>query len=310
MSPTGNETLIKLLQAAAKDEHAAIIQYLRHAYLMGEGETACEIEGIARDEMRHFWILSRWIVKLGGDPTIERGFTEVTTSPVPEWMRQDVAAEDRAIAMYRDYLERIDDPDIRADIAHILEDEERHHGDFTHFVDKTQAALLATGAQEPAPEGEPAIASVDKESLEWGMQHEYAALLQYMTHSFLLHQKDGEVSHQLELQAINEMQHMGWFGEGLAGGGQDIPLTHHGVTIPQDTDAMLEANIKLEQQTSEMYGQFLTRMVDSGLKDVVNDARGHELYHEQLFKRLKRRTTPTPSGRGWTIGSLKRKENS
>jgi len=50
--------------------------------------------------------------------------------------------------------------------------------------------------------------------------------------------------------------------------------------------------------------------VDSGLKSVVDDARGHELYHEQLFKRLKRRTTPTPSGRGWTVGSLKRKENS
>lgn len=34
----------QMLQAALKEEHAAVIQYLRHAYLMGEGEEACEIE--------------------------------------------------------------------------------------------------------------------------------------------------------------------------------------------------------------------------------------------------------------------------
>lgn len=194
MKQTEKETLIKLLQAAARDEHAAIIQYLRHAYLMGEGELACEIEGIAREEMRHFWMLSRWIVKLGGDPTIERGFTEVTVSSVPAWMKEDVAAEDRAIAMYKDYLNRIEDPDIRADIEYILADEERHRGDFLHFVEKALAEVQATESTAPDEAGAgtevPAFAGIDKEALDWGTQHEYAALLQYLVHSFLLHQDD------------------------------------------------------------------------------------------------------------------------
>ena len=49
--------IIELLTKDLQDEHAAIIQYLTHAYAMGEGELACEIEAIAREEMRHFdWL--------------------------------------------------------------------------------------------------------------------------------------------------------------------------------------------------------------------------------------------------------------
>lgn len=53
MTPTANETLIGLLRAAM-DEHAAIIQYLRHAYMMGESGLSCEIEAVAGMRMRHF----------------------------------------------------------------------------------------------------------------------------------------------------------------------------------------------------------------------------------------------------------------
>ena len=47
------EKIIELLNQDIESEHGAIIQYLTHAYGMGEGEVACEIEAIARDEMRH-----------------------------------------------------------------------------------------------------------------------------------------------------------------------------------------------------------------------------------------------------------------
>ncbi len=49
--------IIRLLNYDLENEHGAIIQYLTHAYAMGEGELACEIEAIAREEMRHFdWL--------------------------------------------------------------------------------------------------------------------------------------------------------------------------------------------------------------------------------------------------------------
>ena len=47
------EKIIALLNEDLEGEHGAIIQYLTNAYAMGEGEMACEIEAIAREEMRH-----------------------------------------------------------------------------------------------------------------------------------------------------------------------------------------------------------------------------------------------------------------
>ena len=40
---------------------------------MGEGEMACEIEGITREEMRHLDCLAEAIVELGGIPSLELG---------------------------------------------------------------------------------------------------------------------------------------------------------------------------------------------------------------------------------------------
>lgn len=312
MPQTTNTELVQMLAAAVQDEHAAIIQYLRHAYMMGEGELACEIEGIAREEMRHLWILSRWIVRLGGQPTTARGFTDLAGAAAPEWMLRDVAAEDRAIAMYEGYLTRIDDPDLRADIEHILADERRHHGDFVHFVDKTEAEVVEPPAEESVKEPE-AMASVDKNALEWAVGHEYAAILQYLVHSFLTMDTDEEISSQLMTQAINEMQHMGWFGEELVGSGEKMPLTHHPLTLPADPEAMLEADIQLENETAAMYGKFIEQMVDPGAKGVIDDARGQEMYHENLFGRLLKRLKPVatpaaaPTTKVWTVGALKRK---
>jgi len=43
------EDTIRMLQADMRDEHGALVLYLQHAYMMGEGEEAAEIEGAARD---------------------------------------------------------------------------------------------------------------------------------------------------------------------------------------------------------------------------------------------------------------------
>ncbi len=314
MTPLDTTELIRMLQAAARDEHAAIIQYLRHAYLMGEGELAGEIEGIAREEMRHFWILSRWIVRLGGDTDTDRGFTDLAGDAVPDWMGRDVAAEDRAIAMYEEYLTRIEDPDLRDDIAYILADERRHRDDFAHFVEKTE--------QEPPGEAdEPAapLAAIDREALDWGVQHEYGALLQYLVHSFEMMDLDEEVSSQLLMQAINEMQHMGWFGEELAESGLEMPLTHPPLELPAAPTDKLQVNIRQEQETAAQYARYLPQIADPGVKGVLDDARGQELYHEALFKRLLKRvetshpepppaSVPAPTSKVWTIGTLKKKE--
>jgi bacterioferritin len=311
--------VIQLLQEAAQDEHAAIIQYLRHAYSMGESEEACEIEGIAREEMRHFWMLSRWIVRLGGSPTIARGFVDLEGETVAQWMERDVQAEERAIKMYQDIIAQVDDPALRSDLERILDDEIAHRGDFAGLAEElsspaaaappTEAVEGEEEAEEAAPvESAPApvVSKQDLEALDWGVRHEYAAVLQYLVHSFLL--RDEEVSRQLELQAINEMQHMGWLAEELTELDREMPLEHHAVDESREPQAMLRADISLEHDTAAMYTEFLKEMGEDELKELLERIRDHELYHEELFERLLERIAryaPT----GWTGGSLKKEGN-
>jgi len=297
-------SLLSLLIQAARDEHAAIIQYLRHAYLMGEGELAGEIEAIAREEMRHFWMISRWILRLGGQPTPERGFTDLAGNRPDEWMQRDVAAEDRAIALYEQLLTMVQDPDLRSDIAYILEDERTHRGEFVHYHTKVQAmaAEVAPGAGETPP---PAASPADLEALQWGIAHEYSALLQYLMHTFLT-EEHTEIGWQLKMQAINEMQHMGWLSEELASLGHDIPLTPHPVQVPSTPQAMLEANLALENETAAAYAGHGQRGVSPGIRDLLGRIEKQETYHAALFKRLLK--TLGPRSKSWTVGSLKGKE--
>ncbi len=297
-----DSTLLPLLIQAARDEHAAIIQYLRHAYLMGEGELAGEIEAIAREEMRHFWMVSRWILRLGGKPTPERGFTDLAGATADEWMQRDVAAEDRAIALYERILALVQDPDLRTDIQFILEDERTHRGEFAHYITKVQAL-----AAEVAPPSEPpaAPAPADLEALQWGIEHEYGALLQYLMHTFLA-EEHTEIGWQLKMQAINEMQHMGWLSEELASLGSDIPLTPHPVRITETPQAMLEANIALEQDTAATYARHNQSGVSPKIQELLNRIHQQETYHASLFTRLLK--TLGPRSKSWTVGSLKGKE--
>jgi len=45
---------------------------LPHAFAMGEGEMSCELEAIAREEMRHLDWLAETIVELGGTPNYKQ----------------------------------------------------------------------------------------------------------------------------------------------------------------------------------------------------------------------------------------------
>ena len=80
------EKVIALLNQDLEGEHGAIIQYLSHAYAMGEGEMACEIEALAREEMRHLDWLAETIVELGGVPSLKRGRMLAGGTAVADWM--------------------------------------------------------------------------------------------------------------------------------------------------------------------------------------------------------------------------------
>lgn len=289
---------IEMLKADMRDEHAAIIQYLQHAYAIGEGEEACEIEAIARDEMRHFDWLAEAIVELGGKPDMTRGFVDLEGNGPGEWMGHDVQAEERAIAQYKAHIAAIDDPKIKRLLRRILSDEEAHRGDFAKLAKKL-AETEATGPLE-ARKGTGAPPHVLR-ILQGGVQHEYSVILQYLYHSFVM--PNCEVSRELEMQAINEMQHMGWLAEEVAGAGGHPLMEHTGLTLEGTPEEMLKADIAAERAVTEDYTRQIAEIEDPDLRELLTRIREHEVYHDELFSDLLDKVK-RPGAGTFTVGSL------
>ena len=265
--------IIELLNKDIQDEHGAIIQYLSHAYAMGEGEMACEIEALAREEMRHLDWLAETIVELGGTPSTQRGTMRMTGTQVTDWMKNNVLLEEGAIAQYKEHIKAVDDPKIKRLLERILSDEESHRGDFEHFVEKAQ--------KEGMKDIRGSRSDKTVETLNWGIEHEYTVILQYMFQSYM--SKNEEAKVQLEDQAINEMQHLGWLAEELVGISGSPRIEHTKVDLPAKTADMLHSDIKIEKEVADRYDQAAKESDDPKLKELYLRLRDHEIYHTEVF---------------------------
>ena len=270
------EKIIALLNQDLQDEHGAIIQYLNHAYSIGEGEMACEIEAVARDEMRHLDWLAETIVELGGTPSLERGTMRMGGTQVTDWMKNDVLLEEGAMAQYKEHIKLVDDPKIKRLLQRILSDEEAHRGNFAHFVEKAQKK----GTKDVRGNRQ------DKttQTLNWSIEHEYTVILQYLLHSYLA--SNEEAKEQLADQAINEMQHLGWLAEEMVGGGGSPEIEH--IEVDQSTKPadMLRADIKIEREVAEAYDKAAKETEDPDLKKLFLRIRDNEVYHIDVFSDL------------------------
>jgi len=268
--------IVELLNQNLEGEHGAIIQYLTHAYAMGEGEMACEIEAIAREEMRHLDWLAEVIVELGGTPSFERGKMRMGGESVADWMKNNVLLEEDAISIYREHIKAVDDPKIKRLLQRILSDEESHHGDFQHFVKKAQkeGAVDVRGTRQDRV----------TQMLNWGIEHEYTVIIQYLLHSYLT--KNEEVKEQMQDQAINEMQHLGWLAEEMVDGKGNPRIEHAGVDQSTGTADMLRADIKIEKEVAAAYDRSAKEVEDPDLKKLLLRIRDHEIYHADVFSDL------------------------
>jgi bacterioferritin len=268
--------IVELLNLDLQDEHGAIIQYLTHAYAIGEGEMACEIEGIARDEMRHLDWLAETIVELGGQPSLKRGTQNMAGKAVPDWMKNNVGLEAGAIKSYQEHIKAIDDVKINRLLKRILADEQAHRGKFEHFIDKAKKEGLKDirGNKKDS----------ETKTLDWGIEHEYTVVLQYMFHSYMT--KNKEAKKQFEDQAINEMQHLGWLAEELASGGGNPNIEYSKPDQSLKTADMLKADLKIEKEVADAYDKAAKEVKDAGLKELLVRIRDNEKYHIDVFNDL------------------------
>jgi bacterioferritin len=270
------DRIIALLNQDLEGEHAAIIQYLVHAYAMGEGEMACEIEAIAREEMRHLDWLAETIVSLGGTPSLERGDMRTGGNMVPDWMKNDVLQEKDAITLYEEHIRAIDDPKVERLLRRILSDERSHQGEFEHFVNKAQKE----GAKDLRGSRQDKVAKV----LNWGIEHEYTVILQYLLHSYMTPNEN--VKKEMEDQAINEMQHLGWLSEELVDKKGNPRIEHTKVDRSVKTADMLRADIEVERKVAAEYDRAAKEIEEPDLKGLLVRIRDHEVYHSEVFDDL------------------------
>src|SRR4030042_904427 len=267
------EEIIALLNKDLEGEHGAIIQYLTHAYAMGEGELACEIEALAREEMRHLDWLADAIVGLGGKPSMKRGKMRMGGKSVPDWMKSNVLLEEDAITMYKEHIKIIGDRKIKRLLKRILSDEESHHGDFVHFVDKAKKE----GAKDLRGNRKDKVTQI----LNWGIDHEYTVILQYLLHSYMA--TNEEMKEERTDQAINEMQHMGWLAEEMVSGKANPRREHAKLDKSTRMSDMLRADIKIEKEVAAKYDQSAKEVNAADLKKLLRRIRDHEIYHVDVF---------------------------
>ena len=270
--------IITLLNRDIEGEHAAIIQYLAHAYAMGEGEMACEIEAIAREEMRHLDWLAEAVTGLGGVPSFTRGRMRQGGKAVAAWMKNDVLAEEDAIKMYGEHIAAIKDTKIRRLLERILSDEKSHHGDFEGFVKKA--------GKEKMKDLRGKRSDRVTRMLDWGIEHEYTVILQYLLHSYMA--PNDEMKEEMQDQAVNEMQHLGWLSEKMVSRGGHPRIEHSRIDRSKKPVKMLEADIKIEKEVAARYDKAARETDDKKLKKLLTRIRGHELYHVKVFTDLKK----------------------
>jgi bacterioferritin len=271
MAKPTTEDIIAMLNEDIKGEHGAIIQYLRHAYAMGEIGVAFEIEAISREEMYHLKWLSELVAELGGRPTIERAGLDLAGWGPPDWMYRDTILEQEAIDLYLKHISLIDDPKIVRLLERIVSDERAHKADFTKFIEEVPKEL------EKQPVTDPKTVDI----LNQGVRHEYTVILQYLYHSFVA--PDCDISRELEFQAINEMEHMGWLAEEVEGQGGTPDTEHTAVDMSSDLAQMLKADIAAERSVTMDYGAQINEVQDEGIRTLLSRIREHEIYHDQLF---------------------------
>ncbi len=270
------DKIIALLNQNLEDEHGAIIQYLTHAYAMGEGEIACEIEATSRDEMRHLDWLAETIVELDGVPSLKRGEMRMDNKSVANWMKNDVRLEEGAIAQYKKHIQAIDDTKIKRLLQRILSDEEAHRGKFQHFVDKVQKE----GTRDVRGTRQDRVTQI----LNRGIEHEYTVILQYLLHSYMSPNKD--IKRELEDHAINEMQHLGWLAEKMVDSGGNPRIEHTEVDQSAKTADMLRADIEIEGKVAAEYDRAAKETEDTDLKRLFRRIRDNEIYHAGVFSDL------------------------
>jgi bacterioferritin len=140
-----SKKLLDMLNEAIAREMAVSIQYMwQHVMIKGMYAEAVgpKLRMIALAEMLHAELIAERLDYLGGEPTTKPYKITVGGGNPKNILNIDVAAEEEAIAMYKDIIRLADkegDITTRKLFEQILGEEEDHHNTFTTLLENPLA---------------------------------------------------------------------------------------------------------------------------------------------------------------------------
>lgn len=280
---------IETLQDSLRWVHAGIVQLMSHAYRIHDLQSLHALEGIARQEMRHFKWLSELVVKLGGNPTLERAPVYQEAASPLVWLGRDVSLIEAAIARYRLAMDTFADPEVHRLFDRLVADEEDHRAKLLELVDYWR--------DQPEPDAPTELGHMEPHGekaqthgfLDFAIQHEYAVILQYLHHAFLM--EDQRVSRDLEEIAIEEMRHLGWLSEKMVERGGCPFWQADRLELTEDPIRMLELDQAREIEVEADYQEMTAAMADPEIRKLFDRIGDHEKYHAgiigEMITRLK-----------------------
>jgi len=278
-------------------EHSAIIQYLYNVFLIGDPEITCEIESIARQEMRHLKWFAQKVVELGGKVSLKRVEEAINLGKSwDEMLKNNVNAEEEAIRIYSEQLEIVKEDSVKKLLDRVINDETEHRDDFKELLENLRNKKI----EESKDNGE-----IDFEIvriLNTLLQKEYKLILDHLYHFF--HSKTWQEKDTSLDIAIESMVHMGKLGEkiGEMGAMPDLsmPEAKHlkGYSAKEIIDDIIE-----EEKTKDLYKEYSSKITREDLQKLFKWIENHEDYHVRRLKELLRILNR------FTIGSLIERDN-
>jgi bacterioferritin len=244
-----NDTIIEMLNADLRDEHASVIRYLIHAYQAGEDTPlGAMLLSMAREEMWHMDWLADEIGEMGAEPDMTPGVYPHDPTSNASLLRSYIEWEDGLVKEYAAQAERVSDPEIKRILLQQSKESNIHSQRFA-------AALAKLG-----PEGEEPLTHEDtgefsppmSNRLQDEMTDEYGLVLQHLRHAFVFERDHPEMG-ELELVAMRHMKHLSHFAEELAESGHEPKFEPPEIDKTRSLEPALEADLQLTQEARERF---------------------------------------------------------
>ncbi|MCX7760172.1 MAG: ferritin-like domain-containing protein [Hydrogenothermaceae bacterium] len=284
-------------------EHSAIIQYLFHAYTIGDAETENELEEIAREEMKHLRMFAHKVVELGGKPAIfDRAAVFLNAPTYEDLIQLDIDAELMAIQEYKRQRDEITEESAKKILTRAIEDETAHSVIFKKMKENVKN-IVKNGSSE-IDENMAKVVQL----LNTVLQKQYQKILEHLFQSFMLRHKNPILSDEVEQKAIDQMKHFGWIAEEISEKGFSIDVNLPKAKPMENPQDIIKA-VKEEEITAKKEFQEISSKVESpDLSWILQRIADREIHYTDLERFLNSNDVDAKMAseivKAFTVGSL------